>query len=75
MNALEFLLDLKKEWGVPMSVDSETPKKASNSEVRRWLQNKAVLMNGVRPSLNDEVEFPVTELVFFPKGKRRTTFV
>jgi len=46
---------------------------ASNSEIKRWLQNKAVVINGERPNWNDEVEFPVWELVLFPKGNRRTT--
>jgi len=74
MNALTFLLELKKAWRLPLSVDSETPTEASNSEVRRWLKNKAVQINGKRPGVCDEIVFPIFEFVFFPKGKRKTTF-
>ncbi len=56
----------------PVSIEGKQMK-ASNSEKRRWLQNKAVLINGERPGPDDWIVFPIEELVFFPKGKRRTT--
>jgi hypothetical protein len=49
---------------------------ATNSERRRWLQNKAVIINGVKPQPDDEVTFPINQLVFFPKSqKKRITFL
>lgn len=48
---------------------------ASNSEKRRWLQNKAVIINGERPGPDDPLDFPLEQLVFFPKGQRRITMI
>lgn len=42
--------------------------RASNSEIRRWIQNKAVLFNGESVELNEEIDFPVFSLVLFPKN-------
>ena len=47
----------------------------SNSEVYRLLKNRSVIINGKKPQPNEYVEYPVTELVFFPSGKRKTTLV
>jgi hypothetical protein len=59
-----------------MGTNGTQPVKASNSDRRRWLQNKAILINGARSNWDDEIEFPVTELVFFPNSdKKRCTFV
>lgn len=74
MNALEFLLLLKHEFGaIPMS--TERFGQASNSEIRRWLQNKSIEINGDRPSPDCLVQFPIQSLVFFPKANRRTTLI
>jgi hypothetical protein len=48
---------------------------ASNSEKRRWLQNKAVIINGERPGPDTMLDFPLGQLVFFPKGNRRITMI
>lgn len=71
MTALELILHLGV---IPMSVEDPctTP---SKSEIRRWLDQKAVLINGKRPSHKEEVHFPIVELVFFPKGSRKTTVI
>ena len=45
----------------------------SNSEIKRWLKSRSVIINGVTPLFDDEINFLVLELVFFPNGKRRTT--
>lgn len=71
MTALEII----KEIGViPMSVEKPCTV-PSNSEIRRWLDQQAVIINGKKPKANDKVEFPITQLVFFPKAKRRTTVI
>lgn len=69
--------DMIKHIGViPMSIETkkgETPRPPTDAEIRRWLENKAVQINGLRPKPTDIIEFPVWELIFFPKGGRRTT--
>jgi hypothetical protein len=68
-------LELIKHIGVvPMSVEKPCTN-PSNSEIRRWLDQKAVVINGLRPSASSEVSFPIVELVFFPSGNRRTTVI
>lgn len=42
--------------------------KASNSELRRWIQNKAVLFNSETVELHEEIDFPIFSLVLFPKN-------
>lgn len=60
---------------IPASIE-KAPEPASKSEVRRWLENSAVVINGKKPKPMDLVEFPITQLVFFPKSdKRRTTVI
>jgi len=50
--------------------------KASNSEKRRWLEQKSILLNGKRPGPDDVMEINIFELIFFPKSeKRKTTIV
>lgn len=46
---------------------------ASNSELRRWCQQGAVVINGRKMNWNDEVQFPIQSFVLFPSGKARTT--
>jgi hypothetical protein len=46
----------------------------SNSDLFRWLNEGAVLINGAKPKAKDTIEFPIRELVFFPNNaKTRTT--
>ena len=45
----------------------------TSSECKRALQQKSVRINGEFPGPLDEVVFPVEDLVFFPRGKRKTT--
>jgi len=45
----------------------------SNNEVRRWLLNGSVIINGCTPGPSDTIPFPIEELIFFPKSKGRTT--
>lgn len=72
MQALEFILSLRPM--VPYS--SEKPcTLATNSEIRRWFNNKAIRINGEFPAWNDDVEFPINDLVFFPKSAKRKTTI
>lgn len=50
------------------------PGPASNSEIRRLVDQAAFRVNGQAYKCNDIIELPVTSLVVFPK-KRRTTIL
>jgi hypothetical protein len=69
---LQFLNSLRP--ALPFSAEQPC-KLMSNSELRRHLQNKAVLINTESVSPEEIVDFPVHSVVFFPKGNRRTTIV
>jgi tyrosyl-tRNA synthetase len=45
----------------------------SNGELRRHIQQGAVLVNGERIDPNEPIDFPVFSLVFFPKSNNRKT--
>lgn len=45
---------------------------ASKSELRRWFGNKAVEINGKRVEANAKVEYPISEMILFPKSGRVT---
>lgn len=45
---------------------------ASNSELKRWLQNKIVLLNGETVEWNELIDFPIFSVVLFPKSARTT---
>ncbi len=70
MTALKFLQTLPF---VPMTMKGNLPIVASGSERRRWLQSRSVRINGNFPQPEEEIEFPLTDLVFFPKSVRRCT--
>ena len=46
---------------------------ATNSELKRWIQNKALEINGEKVMYNEELDFPIFSVVLFPK-KRITLF-
>jgi len=71
MTAYEFLKTIK--W-LPMSTERPCTV-ASHSEIKRWLRKKSVIINGLKPSPEDEITLPIRELVFFPKAKRKCTMV
>lgn len=74
VTALEFIIDMRP--AIPQSQEGEKVGPPSNGEIRRWLQNGAVQINGKKPKSGDIVEFPVQELIFFPKNpnKRSTIY-
>lgn len=80
MTAIEFLFWKREGMGIvscpllPMSTERPCTQ-ASKSELRRWLRNHAVVINGKKPGEHDEIEFPIKELVFFPNGKRKCTMM
>jgi hypothetical protein len=47
---------------------------ASNSELKRWLQNSVVQVNGERITWDEPMDFPIMSVVLFPNNqKQRTT--
>ncbi len=79
MNALQFLHNLRP--AIPLSIESPGSKDRpcsvmSNGELRRHIQQGAVLFNGERVTPDEAIDFPVFSLVMFPKSqKRRTTLI
>ena len=71
MNALEYLKSLPRSW-LPQSREGSKRGHPSNSELWRWLDKGAVIINTRKPKPNDKIVFPITELIFFPKGNRVT---
>ena len=68
MNAHQFLCSLAH---VPMWLNGNKPMVAGSGQRKRWLQDRAVVINGMRPGPDDEIIFPITQLVFFPKSEER----
>lgn len=74
MTALELLKELRNKIYLPHCCEKKEHRGIpSNSELTRWLNDKAIVINGLTPTAQEEVNFPVTQLIFFPKGKRKTT--
>jgi hypothetical protein len=65
MTALQYLISLRP--ALPMSKEKPCTA-ASNSELRRWLRDGAVLIDGERIAADEQVPFPVASLVLFPKS-------
>ena len=40
----------------------------SNSELKRWLQNRAVIVNGEALAWDELMDFPIFSVVLFPKN-------
>jgi len=72
MTAYQFCQVLKRKSALPSSTE-KSPEPTSNSELRRWFEKSSILINGVVAKIDDQIVFPVHEVVFHPKGKRRTT--
>ena len=72
MTALEYLKEIRfLLWSCEGSCLSHP----SNAEIKRWLNKQSIIINGEIPEANDEITFPIKDLILFPKGKRKTTLV
>lgn len=63
---------------LPCALVGDRPMPMSKSELKRILNNKSLLINGMFPNATDECKdehFPITEWVWFPKGDRKTTWL
>jgi len=73
MNALTYLNNLRP--AIPFSIEKPC-REASNGELRRWIKNCAVLINSEKVTWDEEIDFPVFSLVFFPSSKQcKTTII
>lgn len=72
MNVLQYLISLRP--AIPMSREKPCTV-ASNSELRRWIADGSVQINGERWSADEEAPMLVWSLVFFAKAKSRCTLV
>lgn len=79
VTALDFILRLHKTdnvgfWSRENPGDREGNKgeSASNSEVRRWLENSSIRFNGRTMKPKELLDFPLYSVVLFPKGNRVT---
>lgn len=68
--ALEFMLRLHNTKAGFWS--REVNKPASNSEVKRWLENSGVRFNGRALKPRDMLDFPLFSVIMFPKANRIT---
>lgn len=46
--------------------------KATNSELKRWIQNKALIINGEVVEWNELIDFPIFSVALFTKHNRIT---
>lgn len=71
MRLIDWLMSLPY---LPMSTEKPCSQ-PSRGEVKRWLKKRSVNINGeFDHDPNEEVDFEIFTLVFFPKGKRKTTY-
>lgn len=73
---LEFLIWLRDESTVVLYDTRGNLKPPTNAELRRWLRDRAVWVNGAPLTDPDApLPVPIESLVLFPKGKRRVTLL
>jgi hypothetical protein len=74
MTALQYLRSLNEVCVFQTRERGVGP--ASNSELARWLKDKAMHINGVALAPADKIPYPVKSVVLFPNSrKKRTTLL
>lgn len=71
MNTWEFLRELNETC---CFASREKKGRATNSELKRWCERSSVVINGQKMKWNEEIEFPIFNMVLFPKRNRVTLF-
>ena len=66
MLAYDFLKMLHEDWCHFQTREGAKVGIASNSELKRWFLNGAVVINGDRAKWNDTVKFPIYSMILFP---------
>lgn len=67
MNAWQFLRDLDTVCQF-QTREGKRVGKASASELKRWLQNGAMVVNGEKVAWDEPMDFPIISVVLFPKN-------
>ena len=67
-NAWQFLRDLHEICHF-QTREGKCAGKASGSELKRWCQNRALIINGEPVAWDEEMDFPIFSVVLFPKKK------
>lgn len=65
-SAWDFMKELHQQCRF---MSRERPGRASNSELKRWLQNGAVVANGEKLNWDEPMDFPVHSFILFPKNR------
>lgn len=68
MNAWQFLLSLHEVCHF-QTREGKKVGRASNSELKRWIQNKAFLVNHEPVEWNEPIDFHIYSVVLFPKNR------
>ena len=66
MTAWEFLKNLHEVCNFQTREGKKTGK-ASNSELKRWIQNKVLIINGEAVAFDEQIDFPIFSVVLFPR--------
>ena len=74
VTVLSYVLDWNKYFGGLMSVEKPGTK-ASNSEIRRWIDQGAIQINTESWKQNEEMPPMVWSFILFPKSSRKRTTV
>lgn len=69
VTAIEWLKSLRPM--LPLSGEAQIPTPMSNGELKRLLQDGGVQLNGRRIKPDEKVDFPVTELIFWPRSQKK----
>lgn len=69
MNSWQYLMELNT-WC--QFTSRERGGKASNSELKRWVKNQAMSVNGSKVKWDDEIVFPINSLTLFTKKNKIT---
>lgn len=68
LKARQWLTELNK---ICQFVSREVPgRKASNSELQRWIEQGSILFNGERVAKDELIDFPIISVVLFPKSTK-----
>lgn len=74
MKAIDLLKEISEYCGGFHS--REFPKqKASMSEMKRWLNSQSIVINGMKPKWDTEIEFPIFQMILFPKSPLKITIM
>lgn len=68
MNALDLLKNLHSVCHF-QTKEGKKVGEASNSELRRWIQNKAFIINGECVNWDEKIDFPIISAVLFKNNR------